>query len=353
MLIELQLTKIGLGTYSNAEVESLENIGTVASFGHHLVTGSRAVLSSLGAMAELSARSRRAFSKLRADLTQVHGAAMRLRRKVVVSDQINAIAFDSGVWSIPLSEFRMPTLVSRPELIAENLEDAKFYVALSLAYGHHVFGAHLPVGYRPRGAGGSTMPGELEAVVAAGPSFVFCVADSDRSWSGGSLGSVALACRQKLPNATWHAELQDNFVRTIENLLSHSWIEKTDFYFMNRHLCDSIERVRSACPSELGMHANLKSSLRICFYREHPDMGARAAFAPGVAALQPTNPCTGNQCSITCFEFGGLHSAVQHVRKFLMDKPGLAGRLLQIGSVQERLGELIFEFGIGWTAVRS
>ncbi len=351
MLIEIDLARIGSNTYTVNELDALENIGTVAACGYHLVLGSRKNLFELSDHIALSARSKMAYAKLAASYALIHGATLIISERVVVSDSTYAVTYNNGVWTIPLGDFSASDLLGKPELLAENADDARFYIGLGEAYKREHFRADLPLCIRSIGGGGSTTANELSLVVNGPARFVFCITDADRSWSGGNLGAVFTSCKAVLPANTWSARLSDNYVRTIENLLVNEWLTKTNFYRRNTDLCERVGRMQATCSNELAHYSNLKSVFNLCQYRNHVDLNVRNAFSADIALLEPVNPC-GNFCMNACFSFGGIHASVKDVANFILEKPALAGRSMVINSSQEKIGRKVFEYGVAWTGSR-
>lgn len=349
MLIELDLT-LGASALSVQEADALENIGTVASLGYHLVIGSRQSLLAASRVGGLSRRARVAFETALRNATQNYAVRSKVNGELFVSNGVYAPIFN-GRWELPLAQLAVAGFLSRPVLLAENASDARFYIALATMYGRHA-GIHLPVSLHPDGGGGSTMPGVLSANYIAGDKPVLCIADSDREWSSDSPGSVAQSCRVVLPSDTWACRFMDNIARTIENLLPVSWIKKTDFFVLNRALCDAVGRVQSVASRELAEHANLKSQKCICHYVVAVSPPARAAFAADVLALGGIGACTPQACS-TSFKFGGIQGAVSHVADFVLQRPADAARLIGDPSIQLDLGRAVFSFGLGSTPLRA
>lgn len=342
MLLELALSK-SFSTYSLSEVNAVENIGLLAAYGIHLVTGRRAVLTELASAPGLSARALGAFRRAHAAVATVGALVGTVTTKIAVSDTC-LTATASPTWVVPLSYFDSPSLLVRPTLLAENATDAKFYVALSLAYGRRS-ASLAPVSFQVRGGGGQTTPAELSVILQSGPGFVLCITDGDREWSGDSPGLVFQQVRAVLPQDTWFAAALDNGVRTIENLLKFDWISKTDFYVSNRGLVDDILRVQQLAPLELAPYGNLKTKNSACYYRTHPNKAARVAYVPELSVLESSSPC-GSQCSKKCFSFGGLHSAVGPVADFVFDQPGMAARSINDSGHHAKLARMVYEFGI-------
>lgn len=349
MLIELDLSLHG-APLSLQEVDALENIGSVASLGYHLLIGSRQSLLAASQVDGLSRRARVAFQTALRNATQNYVVRGKVDAELFVSNAVYAPIFN-GRWELPLSDLAIAGFLSKPVLLAENASDARFYIALATMYARRA-ALPLPVALQPDGGGGSTMPGVLSANYVAGGKPVLCIADSDREWSADAAGLVAQGCRAVLPSDTWMCRFRDNIVRTIENLLPVSWIRKTDFFVSNRALCEAVERIQSVASRELAEHSNLKSQKCICHYAYAVSAPARSAFAADVLALGGIGACAAGTCS-TSFQFGGIQGAVAQVAEFVLQRPADAARLIEESSVQLVVGRAVFSFGIGTIPIRA
>ena len=349
MLIELDLS-LGTNELTVQELDALENIGSVASLGYHLVIGSRQSLLAASQVDGLSRRARMAFERALRSATQNYAVRGNVDGELFVSNGVYAPIFN-GRWELPLDQLAVAGFLSQPALLAENTSDARFYIALAKMYACRA-GIRLPVSLYPDGGGGSTMPEVLSANYIAGKKPVFCIADSDREWSSASPGSVAKGCRVVLASDTWACRFMDSIARTIENLLPVSWIMKTDFFVLNRALCDALDRVQSVASRELVEYANLKSQKCICHYVLVVSQPAKAAFAADVLALGGVGACTSHACSIS-FQFGGIQGAVSQVTDFVSRRPADAARLIGEPSVQLDIGRAVFSFGLGSTPLRA
>lgn len=354
MLIELQVSR-SEASLTQQDRDALESIGTMVAFGYHAVISRRDCLKRLAQLSFLSERARAAFDSVRARFTQLAPLLDAGLKRIVVSDAITAPILGGVNWSVPLHLLSDPQLLAKPTLLAENSSDARFYVGLGLV-GLSKSGLDgLSISLQPRGGGGSTTPNEVALLLQGGTRFFLCIADSDKQWSGDSVGIVANSCLATfgaVVGAGWHCAVVTNDVRSVENLLLVQWIEKTDFLHANVLKCGVLADIQASCAQELAPFANLKSVKHTCFYRSHTDHSLKAAFAPELALIEPVSPC-GAACTGACMELGGFHGAVSGVASYLCERPGMAGRVDLTGSAQERLARLICEHGLAFRPIRS
>jgi hypothetical protein len=202
---------------TSPSLEGIQNLLVAVRNGHHLLYGSRKLLSNLSQNQVLSQRERATALELLNKLSELSGLSNQVIRKVVVT-------FDRTLNNVMPNQFVISAsdLVSKYHddsvLLGENHIDTEVLVKSSIHYRIHNKLHHVPVQLRCQGGGGSTIAVEFRKLIAGG-SIVLAVTDGDRNHPKAPLSSVSQKCNECLDDEVglgMHVSLSE---RDIENLL--------------------------------------------------------------------------------------------------------------------------------------
>ena len=361
MLIRLDLADGVVPALSERHIAALDNIGLSAFCGYHLVIGSRATLKALAEEPRLSLRAKAAYRAVLNRAAELGSIQRAIRSRIDVSVEAIEVSLNGGVWSVPLTYFAEPFVLAPPEILCENLTDAKFYYELGRWYGWHSRLRALSFFALPRGAGGSAIADELRERVAQGQPFTLCIVDSDRKYPGGPVGDTARRARERLPSDLWFIRLLILDLREVENLLPHAWLTKTQSGSQNAVVCEHRHAVQSRQLIFLAGYVDVKSGYSACQLLKSRIAGVRECARRELSelaseAVSLKDCLAADECAhdVPCFAVAGLGEALMNqVVKFLESAPSVQTKEV-IGN--ERLKSLalrVFEWGVAAQKFRA
>lgn len=218
MLIWLKIESVeDITNNYNEIIPSLELLATAWREGKHIIAGDRKAFESIATSDHISKETQRLYANLNRLLPSLAPIRDELFTYVEVLDKTVNPTIDKSdgkyVIKLPINFFCDSYNVQKPFLLCENLDDAKFYDFIGMAYKRHMKMTHLFTKFEEVNGGGSTTASVYEQKATSTRDerrLVLCILDSDKVAPNSSRGSTANKVR------TFH---ENNCVR-LENLVS-------------------------------------------------------------------------------------------------------------------------------------
>jgi hypothetical protein len=311
MLIEIDRSAIdgaiATGGSSATSIECIENLLRAHHAGKHVVSIEQEHADALAPIsAALSARARGALVSIKAQQTEIRGLRGRLRwrMRVGLGRAFNGASVTQAgkeILQASLHDFHDFERLSQAVLLGENLTDAALYRTMGKAF-IALRGWNVRLAFEERGGGGSTTAPAFEKLVSDGK-IVLAIADSDRKYPDGPLGSTAARLLRVQKKAFQHVHVLH--VRFAENLLSSAvYKEAFESQKVKQAKLDGLarlmqmEKIGSAVPWR--EHAELKHGLKLFEVRAMTAGSAEATFWSAAAAMDPQRDHCQQERSAPC-----------------------------------------------------
>ncbi len=219
--LEGDISRVSEIFVDSARRHALGNVIDSARMGRHALFGERDFILSLANSGQLDARQTAYLIYISQLLTQ-EGMLLREMRKVRLDAFAGDVSIVNDGWKVPLVVLSDADVLDRPVLIAENLKDAKFYMASAELLLSSAFPGYKLSVTASNGGGDTTWETVDYLSSLVGPAFL-CVVDSDKPLSDSNIGQTAKKCLDALvPSAQWHRKVYVISGRMVENLIPHS-----------------------------------------------------------------------------------------------------------------------------------
>lgn len=178
-------------------LSTLENLGIHRSSGGNIVFAlDEEIFDSIN-KEEISPRAKRAFVKAKSDMSFAASLFKEATIKAIVTFDVNltepTLDKENNTIILPAHLDNSHSFFSTPVLLAENINDGQFYVAVTKATQKHIPNLkNISLSYEIQNGGGSTTAATYNHI-KANNRFCFCITDSDRLRPGGSIGDTASA----------------------------------------------------------------------------------------------------------------------------------------------------------------
>lgn len=204
------------------ELEGLQNLLLCARQGHHAITGSHALFSTLSKNINLSQRERATALSLANRRTELPLLEKQVKLKTFVkANVISKISkLQENCWEIDVRELKSKFLSSLV-VLAENSIDAELYEKAAKHYQISMRINGVILRSSARGGGGSQIDVELNNLLSDGIP-VFAITDGDFCFPGTPTSVISTRCNDLIAEQRglgWHFSLP---VREIENIVPHS-----------------------------------------------------------------------------------------------------------------------------------
>jgi hypothetical protein len=360
MLIRILIAPQLLPALAPMEVSGLENLGSAAFFGQHLVVADRLLLAELAKDGRLSMRARAAFSSAHSKAAEFDAALRVIDRRVEVRLDLPEPRKVGALWEVPLRAIGEALTKEAPELLAEHIHDAQLFLEFGRWYRWHSHFRAMGFFGVPVGAGGSATHTELRNRVGAHKRFVLCVVDSDREYPGGRPGETARKCQGELPHELWFAQLYVLEAREAENILPVRWLGETQ---TGRQNSDAIEQIR--CFDAYGLsfmrrHTDLKEGFRACDYVHSTSVSVSDSACLDLQKLPAhlraracgeARACSDDHACIAVGPLGG--TLVAQVHEWLTTaRPDFTNEIVDDSELR-LLAKEIFEWGLAAQKIRA
>ncbi|MEQ1512527.1 MAG: hypothetical protein ABL934_07600 [Lysobacteraceae bacterium] len=252
-----------LGARSESR-SGLSNLVDSAIAGDHVLFGAREYLTALIKSGFINDKEISFLAAASQRLTQ-EGRTIVSLPKVRVSVDYEETQLKGKEWLVPLSVFSDSNVLRMPFLLAENIRDARLYLAFSRKWMAETLPSYLVKLFPVHGGGGTT--GEVfSGYIADGYPATICIVDSDRKCSTDPIGQTARGCLNATEgNERWQFCLNILGAREFENIIPAA-LRKNILSGMSAFHHETHDLLLNV-PDEVALHVCLKEGDSFCrFY---------------------------------------------------------------------------------------